>query len=182
MNRRLFTTTLSLTAALALLLSACTTPTPTVTTPPTPKPTSSPTPPSVPADGTVYFLVSETGEAVHQDSFVLPLTKPEDIAAARAIVADRAKGLDTSKIVLASIAKGLGDGTYVNRDFFAGSRTWSWYIAEFLGFPDMTVEIYDGWPGYVEENLDEWIRITEGRIGFWSYTVTRELTAAEVAP
>ena len=180
MNRRSLPTALVLTAALSLLLSACAAATPTPTTPPTPKPTASPTPTDAPTAGTVYFLVTEIGEAVHKDSFVVPLTKPEDIAAARAIVADRAKGLETSKIVLARIEKGSGDGTHANRDL-VGERTWSWHVAEFLGFPDMTVEIYDGWPGYVEENLDEWIRITEGRIGFWSYTVTRELTVEEVA-
>jgi hypothetical protein len=129
----------------------------------------------------VFFLVSERGVAEHGDSFVLPLTKPEDIAAARALIEQRTKEPGASKIVLARIAKGSGDGAHVNRNL-ADGKAWSWHVAEFLGFPDMTVEIYDGWPGYVEQNLDEWIRITEGRIGFWSYTVTKELSPSDVAP
>ena len=45
----------------------------------------------------------------------------------------------------------------------------------FQGFADSTIEILDGWPGYVEQDVDSWIANTGGAIGFWTYTVVEEL-------
>ncbi len=121
-----------------------------------------------------YFLVSSP---THGDSYVLPLTRAEDITMARAIIADPESV--TSRIVVARIAKGGGEGRYHNRDIL-GKREWSWHVTELVQFADATIELLDGTPTYVEEHLDEWISMTGGVIGFWSYTVTRELDPSQV--
>ncbi|MCU0288464.1 MAG: hypothetical protein MUF15_18975 [Acidobacteria bacterium] len=126
--------------------------------------------------GTVYFLVSEM-VPVHGDSYILPLTKPEDIAAAENII----NGTAPAQIVVAEIDYGNGKGFYKNMDLLdPNKRVWSWHVKEFLNFADFTIEILDGWPTYVEENLDQWIQNTNGRIGFWSYTVTRKVDPSEM--
>lgn len=38
----------------------------------------------------------------------------------------------------------------------------------------MAIEVCDGWPADVENNLDYWVD-TLGQICFWSYTVVAEL-------
>jgi hypothetical protein len=127
----------------------------------------------------VYFLVGETNDS-NGDSYILPLLDPADIATARAIIADPTK----SQIILAEITKNKNVNYYVNKDL-EGNKRLSWHVAEFLGFVDFTIEIYDGWPTYVEENYEEWVRITKGtngngRIGFWDYTIIREVDASEL--
>lgn len=125
----------------------------------------------------VYFVVSETtfGWNSHGDSYILPLEDPLAIAHARDLIA-YGPGIGES-IVVARVEPG-SDG--INRDFLGFEQPlWSWYVAEFLGFSDFTAEIFDGWPGYVEEDLFGWMMNTGGTIGFSSYTVTRELTLAE---
>jgi hypothetical protein len=132
-------------------------------------------------DGTpevVYFLVAEV-EAVHGDSYILPLTKPADILQARQLIANH-----ESKIVIAEISKGPAAPYPVNRDLLQ-PRTWSWHVTEFIGFADIGAEILDGWPTYVEDHYDEWVATTKGpngkgRIGFWSYTVVREIEPLEL--
>jgi hypothetical protein len=128
----------------------------------------------------VYFLVAET-EAVHGDSYILPLTKPADILQARQLIANH-----ESKIIAAEISKDPADPYPVNRDLTQPQpRPWSWHVTEFLGFADMGIEILDGWPTYVEDHYDEWVATTKGpngkgRIGFWNYTVVREIGALEL--
>lgn len=84
------------------------------------------------------------------------------------------------RIVVANIARGGSDGAHTNRDLLDNGREWSWRVVSCEGFADNTIEIYDGWPTYVEEHLGDWFDITGGVIGFWSYTVTRELNEEEV--
>lgn len=124
--------------------------------------------------GTVYFLVAGEG---HGDSYILPISDPAQVARAREIVADRAS--PGPRIVVAAIARGSGDGEHVNRDLIGG-RAWSWHVTRCEGFADATIEILDGWPGYVEDHLEEWMATTGGRIGFWSYTVVREVRVDEM--
>lgn len=133
--------------------------------------------PGAPA-GTRYFLVAEGLYAPHGDSFVLPLSDPADIAHAKALIRnpDRAG----APIVVAKIAEGSSDGAYTNRDLLGGGAPWSWHVSEFLDFSDFTIEIYDGWPGYVEDNYDEYVSNTNGIIGFWSYTIVREVAPCEL--
>ncbi len=128
--------------------------------------------------GTTYFLVTEyPGQETHNDSFVLPLSNPTDIAHARDLIA---RGPDTAgaPIVSAKIAKG-SDG--INRNVLAeDAPEWNWHITEFGGFVDSSIEINDGWPTFVEQDVDAWIQNTQGYIGFWSYTVTREIPGIAV--
>jgi hypothetical protein len=128
--------------------------------------------------GVTYFLVAETTPD-HSDSFLLPLRNPADIETARTLITT-----GESKIVLAEISKTTGDKIVFNKDL-ANNRMWSWYVSDFLGFVDTTIEIYDGWPEYVEENYTEWVNTTKGengngRIGFWNYRVVREVALDEI--
>jgi hypothetical protein len=119
----------------------------------------------------IRFLVGEIGEPNHHDAYVLPLSDPAAIAHARELIsAGPGAG---APIVVARIAKGANG---VNRNSLApGSPPWSWHVTEFESFVDNTIEILDGWPTYVEQDVDGWIQNTNGYIGFWQYTVVAEL-------
>ncbi|HLL88244.1 MAG TPA: hypothetical protein VK324_02980 [Tepidisphaeraceae bacterium] len=137
--------------------------------------------------GFTYFLVAERTPE-HGDSFVLPLSDPADVAAARGVVADHHAGRDTP-IVFAAIEAGADN---INRNVLAPGRpAWSWHVTAFEGFADMGLELVDGWPTYVEQDVTGWITNTGGgavvdpanpappptvgHIGFWGYTVVAEL-------
>ncbi len=124
----------------------------------------------------VYYLVSENVPN-HNDSYILPLFKPEDISLADKIV----NGTESGKIIVAEIGRGSGDGVYLNKDLKGlNNKIWSWHIIKFENFADVTAEIYDGWPGYVEEHLDDWLNSKDGIIGFWNYTVKRKVDLSEL--
>jgi hypothetical protein len=119
----------------------------------------------------IRFLVAEFEEPVHGDSYVLPLSDPSAIAHARQLIA--AGPSSGAPLVVAQIAKGPNG---VNRNFLApGAPPWSWHVTAFEGFADFTIEILDGWPTYLESDVDGWLANTNGYIGFWTYTVTAEL-------
>ena len=127
----------------------------------------------------VYFLVGEI-DPVRNESYILALKDPDDIAEAREIIASS----DDEKLVLAKITKSKSDNFYLNKDLTTGEK-WSWHISSFEGFVDFTIEIYDGWPSYVEENYEEWVDNTKGSngkgiIGFWNYTLKREVDKSEL--
>lgn len=123
--------------------------------------------------GTSYFLVAEKpGQVFHHDSFVLPLTQSADVSHARDLIAEGPDKAGAS-IVVADIAAGA-DG--INRDLLSSNqRPWSWHITQFKNFADFGIEILDGWPSFVEQDVPGWIKNTRGSIGFWNYTVVREL-------
>lgn len=129
-----------------------------------------------PALGSQLFLVAENpslrNPCFHCDSYVVPFCDPETIAWAREVIARR--GAVLGSIVVANIAKGA-DG--INRDYLAPSAPeWSWHVIECQAeFAEGTIEITDGWPGYVESDVDGWIANTRGEIGFNNYTVVAEL-------
>ncbi|MEA2733574.1 MAG: hypothetical protein QOE14_25 [Humisphaera sp.] len=126
----------------------------------------------------VYFLVSEfPGQVDHGDSFVLPLEDADDIAHARDLV-QHGPSIGGA-IVNAEIVAGADN---INRDILApGKPAWSWHISNFGDFADMSIEILDGWPTFIEQDVQGWIdntgggSATVGRIAFWNYTVTAEL-------
>src|SRR4051812_12478801 len=73
--------------------------------------------------GPINFVVAESSGRVHHfDSYVLPLTEPADIAAARNILHG------PTQIVFAAIAPG-SDGT--NRNDY-NDQVWSWRVTRFL--------------------------------------------------
>jgi hypothetical protein len=129
----------------------------------------------------VLFAVAENpalGTCVHCDSYVLSLSDPAAIAHARSLIA--AGGSGPAPIAVAHIAAGA-DG--INRDALApGEPLWSWHVTDFVDFADTTIEILDGWPTFVESDVDAWIANTNGTIGFWSYTVVRELPEPSSGP
>ena len=128
--------------------------------------------PSVKAE-TVHFLVAELpGEEFHNESYVLPLSDSTDISHARRLI-DEGPGIG-QLIVHAGISPGPNG---INRDHLApGKPEWSWHVSEFVGFTDFTIEILDGRPSQIEEDIPGWFNNTNGHIGFWGYTVVEELT------
>ena len=120
---------------------------------------------------TIYFLVAEKGSPTHGDSYVLALTEPNDINHARDLV-EFGPGIGQS-IIAADIAAGA-DG--INRSFSSPAKApWNWHVTNFVSFADITAEIYDGWPGLVQNDVQWWINNTGGQIGFWDYTIVAEL-------
>jgi hypothetical protein len=139
----------------------------------------------------VYFLVSEfPDQKEHGDSFVLPLENAADIAHARDLI-QHGKAAGRTQVT-ADIVAGAND---INRDLLAdGEPAWSWHISHFDQFADVGIELTDGWPSFIEQDVHGWINntgggtvdndgdgqpdknATVGRVAFWSYTVTAELT------
>lgn len=121
--------------------------------------------------GVSYFLVAER-EKVHGDSFVVGLSDAGHIAHARDLIARGPDEAD-SPILFARIAPGA-DG--INRDLLSpDQRQWNWHVDEVVGFGDFGIELIDGWPTFVESDIPGWIDNTGGDIGFWNYTIVREL-------
>lgn len=120
----------------------------------------------------VYFLVS-TKETSAQESFVIALDDPQMIQTAR----DQLHNPAFEKIIVAGIE--LGHGNY-NRSFSAKDRApYSWSVHRVDAFADFAHIDCDGSPDLTEERLYQ--KLNEGgRICFWRYRVTRELTYQEV--
>ena len=124
-------------AAVALALSAslvaCTGATPT----PSPAPTNSPAPSSTPSPppGTGSVVVTFQ---VGNEQYRILLTDPDDIDIAQLLL----DGVEAPKIPNGRIVRGE---TSVNEG-------WSWSIdPDSLEFADMTTEVCDGLPSYVED-------------------------------
>jgi hypothetical protein len=137
--------------------------------------------------GTVLFVVAERpGVSEHGDSFVLPLSGPDDVAHARDLIA-RGPEAAGAPIVFAEVSAGP-DG--VNRNVLAdGEPLWNWHVSAFEGFGDIGIELIDGNPTLVEEDVAGWIANTRrgesdtaGHIGFWNYTVVAELDQPPTVP
>jgi len=117
---------------------------------------------------TVYFLVGEINPT-RNDSYVLPLTDPNDIAHARGLL-EFGHNIIVANIECCSCS--------INRDYLSpGKPLWRWRVTEFLGFAEITAEILDGWPGFVDADCAGWITNTGGTIGFWSYTCLERTVA-----
>lgn len=125
---------------------------------------------------TVRFVIAERpGQVVHGDSYLLPLSDSDYIAHARALLTAEPGAL--ASIAVAYVAAGA-DGH--NRDWLAPGRpAWSWHVTGFEGFYDVTAEILDGWPTFVEQDVPGWIANTGGQLGFWDYTVVAALPIPE---
>jgi hypothetical protein len=120
---------------------------------------------------TIYFLVANFDPNSRTDSYVLPLTEPNDIAHARDLIAN-GPGVGRP-LVVASIACGANG---INRNFLSSSKNqWLWHITQFIGFADITIEILDGNPTFVNNDCSSWMTGSGGKIGFWSYTVIAEI-------
>ncbi|GAB4528435.1 MAG: hypothetical protein Tsb0020_45620 [Haliangiales bacterium] len=133
-------------------------------------------------DSPVYFVVAEMNDdSDNNDSYVVPITDPDDVAHARALIADGPDAVGRP-LVVAHVRSGA-DG--INRDVrSSGEPLWSWHVVEFVNFADITLELYDGSPSLIEGDVDFWMGNTppdegspdeDGTIGFWDYTVVEEL-------
>jgi hypothetical protein len=92
----------------------------------------------------VYFLMEgiqgSPGPDGVPDSFLLPLTDPEQIAHAREIVEH---GLEAERVLSQLVVQGGADG--INRDYRDPTlRPWSWHVVECRGFADVIIDI-PGW-------------------------------------
>ncbi len=131
----------------------------------------------VKAGETNYFLVAEPpGRVVGNDSYLLPLSKQEDIDHARYLVSLGSSVFSGSHLalVVANIVAAKDD---INRNFLDPKfPKWSWQVSQFLGFGDYTIEVLDGCPTCLENQFD-WQHFGSGEweIGFWNYTVVKEL-------
>ncbi len=134
-----------------------------------------------PNPGTVYFLVAEYMNREKGDSYILPLSDTNDIQTAREILANPDQVPD--RIVVAKIVRQEANATLKNKDLLQ-NITWSWSVSEFLGFAGSTIEILDGNPSTVEEDIEFWFQNTSNSgdfgIGFWSYSIVREVDPAEL--
>src|SRR5262249_23257972 len=124
--------------------------------------------------GSIAFLIAERpGMLTHGDSFVLRLNDTDEIAHARELIA---RGPDVGGGVIS--ARGAPGADGINRNYLAPEAPpWSWHITEFLGFTDVSAELYDGWPTFLEQDVSGWMANTGGIIGFWNYTVVAQLTS-----
>ncbi|MFO0915371.1 MAG: PEP-CTERM sorting domain-containing protein [Pirellulales bacterium] len=129
----------------------------------------------------IAFLVAEyPGQEAHGDSFVISIDSldTDRLQHARLLVDWISSGANPEnapdgRIVVSAIAPGT-DG--VNRDWrAAGHPVWSWHPVGEVSFADSTIELIDGWPTFVEQDVPGWMSNTNGNIGFWSYTVVQEL-------
>jgi hypothetical protein len=99
----------------------------------------------------------------HDERFLLRTSNPEVIARARA---ELAKPF-AERTLFPSGALVRGSGY---------NAPWSWHLAEDRwNLVEMSMEVCDAWPGYIEEHLDEWL----GQVGSfcpWSSRVEREIS------
>ena len=115
----------------------------------------------------VYFLVAQFLSHSNYDCYVVPLTKPNDIAYARF---HTDLYFPVPKIVVTNYDYWDGKGININRNYLQpGAPSWSWYATEFITFADFTAEILDGWPTGVE------LGFGGPMLGFWSYWIVAEM-------
>jgi|SRR5947207_830602 len=116
----------------------------------------------------VYFLVGAPGDAM-----VLPLTRSEDIAHARALQA-KTPGIYAT-IPVMKIAAGA-DG--INRNHLAvGAPQWSWHVTELIAFAEGTVgSTFDTYPAAVESDVAGFIEKNAATLAFSGYSFILELS------
>ena len=129
----------------------------------------------------IGFLVAQPPQGrIHHDSYVIAIDSADAarLNHARALLGWVRSGADPNEspgatIVVADIRPG-GDG--INRNALApGQPIWNWRVEGQVEFTDFTIEILDGTPTMVEDDVIAWIANTGGAVGFWSYTVVAEL-------
>lgn len=115
---------------------------------------------------TVYFLVAEVNTPVYNDSYILPLTEPNDIAHARDLIA---YGASTGQsVVVATVACG---SDCINRDYLGAYKpAWYWRVADFNSFSDSQPPNSYSTPVSVN-----WNCIPDKYIACPTYTVVYEL-------
>lgn len=111
------------------------------------------------ADAVVFEFVHPT----HEERFRAATSDAAVIAAARA-----------------QLALPLAERTlHINGDIEAGddgvNAAWSWhFVRSAWSLAEISAEVCDGWPGYIEENLDAWLA-SPGFFCPWSSRVSAEI-------
>ncbi len=135
---------------------------------------------------TIYFLVAKpkvNDAVVQRDSYILPLSRPEDIDHARYLISlGRSIFEDDGVLHRTIVGARVGPGKDgINRNYFDPTfPEWSWHVVEFLEFSDVSADILNGSPTELEDDPAWYSGIDprRGGIGFWAYTVVRELGPA----
>jgi hypothetical protein len=117
-----------------------------------------------------YFLIAERiGPPL--ESYVVPMTKAEDIAEARRQL------YEISQIERRGLVVQIERGKdWINRNYVApGAPPWSWHVIQFNFFAD-TSGRRDGKPSDVEQELEIWLAPPEDGIIFLTYyTIIAEI-------
>ena len=134
------------------------------------------------AEGIRFLIGALEPTPPHDDSYVVVFEDPDNIAYARYLIVQKGDvdWMVDTPMVSCQIEAGA-DG--INRDHRApGNPEWSWHVVGEPSFCQVTVELIDATPTYVEEHLDEWIEMTgggpgatRGQLVTWGYTVVEEL-------
>ena len=124
-------------SALALLLVACSTGAPTPSPSPVPTPSPSPSPSPTPSP-TPRLGIGEVTFRVGAEQYRILITETADLEIAQRLLdGEEAPRIPNGKIV---------------RDETSVNEGWSWSIdPDSLEFADMTTEVCDGLPSYVED-------------------------------
>ena len=130
----------------------------------------------VSAAETSFFLVGDQpGQIVRNESFVLPLSKPDDIDYARHLISISVLGYveGDRTIVVADVFANRND---INRNYLEPKfPKWSWQVADFIVFAEIVAEGIIFSPTALEGM--EWSRPSTNRltVGFDGLFVIREL-------
>jgi len=104
---------------------------------------------------------------VGDEQFIARVTSSQQIQTARQLLS----GQLTGKIINGLVLKGSG-GFNINPKTGVG---WDWHLEPTsIEFSDITVELCDGLPSYVEGHLDEWLEVVK-RYCPWNGEVVGEL-------
>lgn len=94
------------------------------------------------------------------ETFVVGVTTPDQVQQMETRLASGEEGVISGELA-------AGDAGY--------NEPWSWHlIPSTVETPDVSIEVCDGRPSMVEEDLDYWLE-TVGRFCPWSATVTERL-------
>jgi hypothetical protein len=128
------------------------------------------------AGETIYFLVGDwPGRVVRNESFVLSLSKPEDIDYARYLISRIHAGfhLEGDRTIVVANVGAARDG--INRNYLDPKfPQWSWQVAEFIAFAENVAEGIIFSPTALEEM--DWSSPSGSlTVGFEGVYVIREL-------
>jgi hypothetical protein len=102
----------------------------------------------------------------HAESFVVEMSDPDEIASAR----NQLAGREATKGVAGRVVRG---NPGFNRDVLRGVR-YSWHLdPDTVHFFEISIEVCDGIPSFVESHLDEWV--AQGQFCPWSSKIVQEL-------
>lgn len=111
-------------------------------------------------DPTTPELSARYAVDVLGETFVVGVTTPDQVQQMEARLASGEEGVISGELA-------AGDAGY--------NEPWSWHmIPSTVETPDVSIEVCDGRPSMVEEDLDYWLE-TVGRFCPWSATVTERL-------